>query len=93
MSATDKLEKDATTTWIPVCCERVMRHNVFGSQNAVVATFVCTSCGKHISLQPHNSGTLEDYGEGARILQVLAVSRPAKRAAEATSMQDEEETL
>jgi hypothetical protein len=84
---------DDVTTWIPVCCERVMRHNVFGSANAVVATFVCTSCGKHISLQPHGSGTLEDYGEGARILQVLAVSRPARQQAGATTRPDEEETL
>lgn len=81
------------TTWIPVCCQRVMRHNVFGSGNAVVATFVCTSCGKHISLQPHNSGLLEDYGEGARILPVLAVSRPAQRRLGATTTADEETTL
>ncbi|HMD80147.1 MAG TPA: hypothetical protein VKE92_02495 [Anaerolineales bacterium] len=87
----EKSQRDVTT-WIPMCCERVMRHNVFGSGNVTVATFVCTSCGKHISLQPHSSGTFADYGEGAHILEVLAVSRPAHRRTEMT-ISDEETTM
>jgi hypothetical protein len=76
---------DDTTTWVPICCQSVMRHNSFqGPNNALAATLVCASCGKHLLLQP-SSGALDEYGEGARVLHVLGVSRPARRNAESSA--------
>jgi hypothetical protein len=74
---------DDTTTWVPICCQTVMRHNFFrGEDDALAATLVCPSCGKHVTLQPHTSGPIEQYGEGTRLLQVVSVSRPKRRGLE-----------
>ena len=80
--------------WVPMCCERVMRHNVFGQMGkSSVATFVCTSCGKHIALQPAISEVIEEYGQGAHVLRVLGVHRPTERTWPTTPDEDSEQTL
>ena len=72
-----------TSTWVPICCETVMRHNVFQGDTAPVATLVCTACGKHITLQPHTTGSIDEYGEGAGVLQIVSVARPHRHGANA----------
>lgn len=81
--------------WLPICCQTVMRHNVFrGKDDSRAATLVCANCGKNVTLQPHGSGPITQYGEGARTLQVVTVSRPAQRGLESIlTAADREETL
>ncbi len=77
----DKETADATT-WVPICCESVMRYNFFrDADSAPCATLVCVSCGKHLTLQAHKTGSFDEYGEGVRVLHLLSVARPARRKA------------
>lgn len=95
MSTNDSVNNDSIT-WIPVCCRRVLRHNVFGSGASVAATLVCASCGKHIGLQPHTSGSIEDYDNGPHRLRVLGVSRPTQcdqQPTVTTASPDDEKTI
>jgi hypothetical protein len=81
-NATDK------TTWVPICCDHVMRHNVFQAENEPVATLVCVSCGKHLTLQRHTSGSIDQYGEGAHLLQVVSVARPFRNKSDGATAGD-----
>jgi hypothetical protein len=98
MSAQSKSFNDETTVWVPVCCSQVMRHSVFGSAGgkSVAAALVCSSCGRHILLQPQPMTSVQDLS--GHIISLLATAKSQKvgnLAGSADSGGDEmgEETL
>jgi hypothetical protein len=65
--------------WIPVCCERVMRFNVFMQKNGTAyGSLVCTVCNKNVSFELEHQSDLGAYGEGARSLNMLGAPKPPK---------------
>jgi hypothetical protein len=65
--------------WVPVCCGRVMRHNMFLQQDGGgYGAFVCTVCNKNITLEPEPMANVLAYGEGSRVLNVLGSPKPPK---------------
>jgi hypothetical protein len=86
-----------TTMWIPICCDRVMRHGVFPSTKDGDAAGIlsCSVCGKHISLEPRQIDTLKDYGQGASLISVVGAPKGAARKAQASASSDQsnEETM
>lgn len=71
--------QDTSMIWVPTCCGVTMRHNIFRErEGAGHGTLVCPNCGKHIHLEPEPLGALNEFGEGARVLSVVAAPRPPK---------------
>jgi len=67
--------------WIPVCCERVMRFNVFIQKNGTAyGSLVCTVCNKNVSFELEHQFDLGAYGDGARALNMLGAPKPPKDA-------------
>jgi hypothetical protein len=65
--------------WIPVCCERVMRFNMFVQKNGTVyGSLVCTVCNKSVAYELEHQVDLATYGEGARALNMLGSPKPPK---------------
>ncbi len=63
--------------WIPVCCERVMRFNVFVQRNGMAyGSLVCTVCNKSVSFELEPQADLIAYGDGARALNMLGSPKP-----------------
>jgi hypothetical protein len=87
-------QAESATTWVPTCCQTPMRYNVFqGSDSALAATLVCVTCGKHFTLQPHVSGSFDQYGEGTHMLHVIGIPRPARKKGAVASPENPETTL
>lgn len=73
--------EEMSTIWVPTCCGLAMRHNIFREREGPGhGTLVCSNCGKHISLEPEPLGALTEFGEGAKVLNVVAAPRPPKAA-------------
>jgi hypothetical protein len=74
----DKGASDETTVWVPVCCSLIMRHSVFGSAEgkSVAAALVCSSCGRHILLQPQPTSAVHDLS--GRVISLLATTKSRK---------------
>ncbi len=69
----------ATNVWIPVCCERVMRYNVFLQKDGpAYGSMVCTTCNKNITFELEPLTDVASYGEGARVLNFLGSPKPPK---------------
>ena len=65
--------------WIPVCCERVMRYNVFMQKNGTAyGSLVCTVCNKNVSFELEHQADLSAYGDGARAITILGSPKPPK---------------
>jgi hypothetical protein len=65
--------------WIPVCCERVMRFNIFAQKSGTAyGSLVCTVCNKSVSFELEHHADLSAYGEGARVLNMLGSPKPPK---------------
>lgn len=65
--------------WIPVCCERVMRYNVFLQKGgSAYGSMVCTTCNKSVTFELEPVTDVTAYGEGARILSFLGSPKPPK---------------
>lgn len=63
--------------WIPVCCERVMRYNVFAQKNGTAyGSLVCTVCNKSVSFELEHQADLSAYGDGARAITILGSPKP-----------------
>ena len=63
--------------WVPVCCERVMRYNVFSQQGgAGYGVLFCEVCNKNVTFELERLGDVSVYGEGARVLGMLASPKP-----------------
>jgi hypothetical protein len=70
---------NASTMWVPVCCGRVMRCNMFRKPDgSSYAALVCTVCNKNIALEQEPLASANSFGEGASILSVLGSPRPPK---------------
>jgi len=63
--------------WVPVCCERVMRYNLFQqSDGAAYGSLVCTVCNKNVTFELEHTVDLSAYGEGTRVLGMLGAPKP-----------------
>lgn len=70
---------ETPNVWIPVCCERVMRYNMFVPRDGeAYGALMCTVCGKNVTFELETAPDLKKYGEGARVLNVLGSPRPPK---------------
>jgi len=69
--------EQTSNVWVPVCCGRVMRHNMFLMKDGGgYGSLVCTICSKNITLEPEPLANVSVYGEGSRVLSVLASPKP-----------------
>ena len=51
---------NASTMWVPVCCGRVMRCNMFRqADGGAYAALVCSVCNKNITLEQEPLGRCE----------------------------------
>jgi hypothetical protein len=65
--------------WVPVCCGRIMRYNIFRQpRGGVYGALVCTGCSKNIVLEQEPLSSLSDYGEGSTLLSVVGSPKPPK---------------
>jgi hypothetical protein len=72
--------------WVPVCCERVMRYNMFVPRDGeAYGALVCTVCNKNITLELESAPDLAAYGEGSRVLHMLGTPKPPKNDRRRTS--------
>jgi hypothetical protein len=63
--------------WIPVCCERVMRYNVFVQQGGTAyGALVCSVCNKNVTFELEPQADVSNYGEGSRVLNMLGSPKP-----------------
>jgi hypothetical protein len=63
--------------WVPVCCERVMRYNMFVQQDGTAyGALVCSVCNKNVTFELEQQAELSKYGEGARVLNMLGSPKP-----------------
>lgn len=68
-----------STVWVPICCGRIMRCNMFRQPNGgAYAALVCTACNKNITLEQQALESPGSYGEGASILSLLGSPKPPK---------------
>jgi hypothetical protein len=67
----------APSVWVPICCGRVMRYNVFGrGDGGAFATLGCQICARSITLEHEDAEKLKEYGERATIIQMIGSPRP-----------------
>jgi len=67
----------APSVWVPVCCGRVMRYNVFGRQDGgAFATLGCRICARSITLEQESLEKVKEYGERAAAIQIIGSPRP-----------------
>lgn len=78
MSDDPKGAGEDSKVWVPICCSQVMRHSVFGSAEgkSVAAALVCSSCGRHVLLQPQPSTAVRDLS--GHVISLLATARHQK---------------
>jgi hypothetical protein len=68
---------EASTMWVPVCCGRVMRCNMFRQANGeAYAALVCTSCNKTITLEQEPLADANSFGEGSKVLSLIGSPKP-----------------
>ena len=66
-----------STVWVPICCGRVMRYNLFGREDGgAFGTLGCRICARNITLEPESAEKVKDYGERAAVVQVIGSPRP-----------------
>ena len=69
----------ASTMWVPVCCGRVMRCNMFRqADGGAYAALVCTVCNKNITLEQEPLASTHEFGDGSNILNLLGSPKPPK---------------
>ena len=63
--------------WVPVCCERIMRYNLFlQGDGSAYGSLVCTVCSKNVTFELDHDADLSAYGEGSRVLRMLGSPKP-----------------
>lgn len=68
-----------SAVWIPVCCGRVMRCNMFRlADGGAYALLVCATCNKNITLEKEALASTDKYGEGSHVLSLLGSPKPPK---------------
>jgi hypothetical protein len=69
----------ASTMWVPVCCGRVMRCNMFRqADGGAYAALVCAQCNKNITLEQESLADADKFGEGSNILSLMGSPKPPK---------------
>lgn len=67
----------ASTLWVPVCCQRIMRCNMFRqADGGTYAALVCPVCNKNITLEQEPLAGANTYGDGSNILNLLGSPKP-----------------
>jgi hypothetical protein len=70
---------ESSKMWVPVCCGRVMRFNMFRqADGGSYAALVCTSCNKNITLEQEPLTSVNTFGDGANVLSLLGSPKPPK---------------
>jgi hypothetical protein len=68
---------EASSMWVPVCCGRVMRCNMFRQTGGgSYAALVCTSCNKNITLEQEPLSAASTFGDGSKVLSLLGSPKP-----------------
>jgi hypothetical protein len=71
--------EQASTMWVPVCCGRVMRCNMFRQPDGgAYAALVCTVCNKTITLEQELPAAANSFGEGSKVLSLIGSPKPPK---------------
>jgi hypothetical protein len=86
----------SSTTWVPVCCERVMRCNMFRQgDGGTYAALLCTVCNKTISLEQEPLAAADKFGDGSNILNLMVSPKPpqTKRTKAITEAGPDDPTL
>lgn len=77
--SSDPASDQSSTMWVPVCCGRVMRCNMFRQAGGgSYAALLCTNCNKNITLEQEPAAAADKFGEGAKILQLIGSPKPPK---------------
>ncbi|HXU21535.1 MAG TPA: hypothetical protein VN788_13210 [Verrucomicrobiae bacterium] len=70
---------EPSTMWVPVCCGRVMRCNMFRqADGGAYAALVCTVCNKTITLEQEPLAAANSFGEGSKVLSLIGSPKPPK---------------
>jgi hypothetical protein len=70
---------DSSKIWVPVCCGRVMRCNMFRqADGGTYAALVCSVCNKNITLEQESRAAADKFGEGSNILSLMGSPKPPK---------------
>ncbi len=70
---------DSSKIWVPVCCGRVMRCNMFRqADGGTYAALVCSVCNKNITLEQEPLAAANNFGEGSNILSLMGSPKPSK---------------
>jgi hypothetical protein len=86
----------ASTMWVPVCCSRVMRCNMFRqADGSSYAALVCSVCNKNITLEQESLAAADKFGEGSNILSLIGSPKPpkAERRKPVTESSADDQTL
>jgi len=56
-----------------------MRYNIFAQHDRTAyGTLVCSVCNKNVTFELEHQGEMGKYGEGSRVLSMLASPKPPK---------------
>ena len=70
---------DSSKIWVPVCCGRVMRCNMFRqADGGTYAALVCSVCNKNITLEQESVAAAKEFGDGSNILSLMGSPKPPK---------------
>lgn len=70
---------DSSKIWVPVCCGRVMRCNMFRqADGGTYAALVCTVCNKTVTLEQESLAAAKEFGDGSNILSLIGSPKPPK---------------
>lgn len=70
---------DSSKIWVPVCCGRVMRCNMFRqADGGTYAALVCSVCNKNITLEQESLAAAKEFGDSSNILSLMGSPKPPK---------------
>jgi len=70
---------ESSTMWVPVCCGRVMRCNMFRqADGGTYAALLCSVCNKNVTLEQERHAAANSFGEGSSVLSLLGAPKPPK---------------
>jgi hypothetical protein len=68
---------NASAIWVPVCCGRVMRCNMFRqADGGAYAALVCAVCNKTVTLEQEPLTAANDFGESSTVLSLIGSPKP-----------------
>ena len=70
---------ESSKIWVPVCCGRVMRCNMFRqADGGTYAALVCSVCNKNITLEQESLAAAMEFGDSSNILSLMGSPKPPK---------------